>query len=105
MRLVSLVPDGHSEATFPYYPGVVWCSHCLQQRGTRVILDGSDVNVPVSLVPKVVHLILIRKKMGTTWWLSNVRASNLVFRFTLQGYKSISCRLLTIIRDYLINWP
>jgi hypothetical protein len=33
------------------------------------------------------------------WWTSRV------FRSTLQGFKSIDCRPLTVIWDYLIYWP
>jgi hypothetical protein len=70
-------------------------------------------DVPVSLVPRTVGLILTRRKMGTVWSVNTsfrfvvvLGVCTLhVFRFTLQVYKSIDCQSLTIIRDCLINWP
>jgi hypothetical protein len=36
---------------------------------------------------------------------SSVGAPLRVFMSTLQGYESIECRPLTVIRDYLPDWP
>jgi hypothetical protein len=38
------------------------------------------------------------------WWTISEGISR-VFRSTLQGFESIDCRPLTVIRDCLISWP
>jgi hypothetical protein len=63
-------------------------------------------DVSVSLVPRIVCLIPTRRKMGTIWSVFTLFRFCLdflgyaffrVFKFTLQGYKSIDCRPLTVI--------
>jgi hypothetical protein len=62
--------------------------------------------MPDSLVPGNVSYYLKLRIFGNRLVdVGFVRASLRVFRSTLQGFESIDCRPLTVIRDCLINWP
>jgi hypothetical protein len=62
--------------------------------------------MPDSLVPGTVSYYPSLRIFGNRLvGVSSVGAPLHVFRFTLQGFKSIDCRPLAVIRDCLINWP
>jgi hypothetical protein len=71
-----------------------------------VRLDVLGGSMPDSLVPGTVNYY---PKLRIFWnclvGVSSVGAPLRVFRSTLQGFESIDCWPLTVIRDCLINWP
>jgi hypothetical protein len=61
--------------------------------------------MPDSLVPGTVSYYPKSRIFGNRLvGASSVGAPLRVFRSTLQGFESIDCRPLTVIRDCLINW-
>jgi hypothetical protein len=95
---VSLVPDGTARELSLLPLGHLVCPPtCNNNSGVPVQFWAVRHDVPVSLVPRIVGLITTRRKMGTTWMVVLAGAPYRVFMFTLQGYKSIDCRPLTII--------
>jgi hypothetical protein len=71
-----------------------------------VRLDVLSGSMPDSLVPGTVSYYPKPRIFGNRLVsVSFVGAPLRVFRSTLQGFESIGYRPLTIIRDYLINWP
>jgi hypothetical protein len=59
-----------------------------------------------SLVPKTVSYYPNPRIFGNRLVsVGSVGAPLCVFRSTLQGFETIYCRPLTVIRDCLINWP
>jgi hypothetical protein len=62
--------------------------------------------IPDSLVPGTVSYFPNPRIFGNRLVsVGSVGAPLSVFRSTLQGFESIDCRPLTVIQDYLINWP
>jgi hypothetical protein len=63
-------------------------------------------DTPDSLVPRTVRFDPKLRIFGNRLvGVSSVGAPLREFRSTLQGYKPIDCRPLTVIQDCLINWP
>jgi hypothetical protein len=71
-----------------------------------VRLDVLGGGMPDSLVPGTVSYYPKSRIFGNRLVsVGSVGAPLRVFRSTLQGFESIDCRPLTVIRDCLINWP
>jgi hypothetical protein len=66
---------------------------------------GASRGMPDSLVPRIVSFDPKLSIFGNHLVVVLAGAPYHVLRFTLQGYKSIDCRPLTVIRDCLINGP
>jgi hypothetical protein len=58
---------------------------------------GALRSMPDSLVPRIVRFDLKPRTFGNRLEVVRVGAPYRVFRFTLQGYKLINCRPLTVI--------
>jgi hypothetical protein len=115
MGPVSLVPDWRGKGTFPYYtwgiemcppacnsvvPAWAWTFVCGRAskpctKECRFRSRAEDRREPPG------RCITCFVFIGPSWGYAFFR----VFRSTLQGYKPIDCRTLTVIRDCLINWP
>jgi hypothetical protein len=62
--------------------------------------------MPNSLVPGTVSYYTNPRIFGNRLvGVDSVGAPLRVFMSTLQGFESIDCLPLTVIRDYLIDWP
>jgi hypothetical protein len=66
---------------------------------------GASRGMPDRLVPRTVSFDPKTRIFGNRLEVVLEGAPYRVFRFTLQGFKSIDCRPFTVIRDCLINWP
>jgi hypothetical protein len=115
MGPVSLVPDGRGKGTFPYYLWGTWmcppaCNSVVPVWVWTFVWEWSSKpctkecrfrsraedrrELPGQCIP---HFVFVWTFLGYAFFH--------LFRSTLQGYKSIDCRPLTIIRDCLIYWP
>jgi hypothetical protein len=72
------------------------CVSQLATGGARVSLVASQVSTD-NRYETLWPFIPTRGFLGTVWWLSSWGAAHRVFRSTLQGYKPIDCRPLTVI--------
>jgi hypothetical protein len=71
-----------------------------------VRLDVLGGGMPDSLVPGTVSYYPKSRIFGNHLGsVGSVGAPLRVFRSTLQGFESIDCRPLIVIRDCLIHWP
>jgi hypothetical protein len=71
-----------------------------------VRLDVLSGGLPDRLVPGTVISIPNRGSMGTAWSVSALLGHrSMCLGLPYKVYESIDCRPLTVIRDYLINWP
>jgi hypothetical protein len=77
------------------------------QPGGRYLCEAGCTrwDMPDSLVPGTVSYYPNPRIFGNRLvGVGSIGAPLRVFRSTLQGYESIDCQPLTIIRDCLINW-